>query len=503
MTLNWLDRVWLQMSPRRAVDRIRARAIAQTLQRHYEAAQGGRRTEHWKKVASDANSANAAIGTLRNISRDLVRNNGWARNAKRVVTRHAIGWGIVPTPMQAGLRAGNRARALWRRWADTPQCDARGQLNIYGLQRLAMRTVVESGEVLVRRYRRSDPRLAIPLQLQVLEPDHLDTTRDGLRTANGGRIIQGVEFDADGRRVAYWLLPEHPGASYQLGVSRSFGPSVRVPAEDVLHVYDVDRAGQVRGVPWFAAAIVKLKEFDEFEDAQLLRQKIAACLAVFVTDIDGGGLAVGEEDTTKDPKIETIEPGTIVRLPMGREVKATDPPQVVEGGFTERTLRGIAAGIGVTYEDLVGDFSQVNFSSARMSRLAHWANVYDWQWNMVIPMFCVPVWTWAMEAALIAGAIAETPASDWTTQPMPIIDPDKEALANIRRIRGGQATFSQVFRELGLDPDTQFEEYAADLERLDDLGIKLDSDPRYTTQAGNPVQGTSSGSSGDGTPAEE
>lgn len=488
-SLNLLDRVLLQLAPRRAADRIRARVLAESLLRHYEAAQGGYRTEHWKKVASDANAANAAsLHTLRNIARDLVRNNTWAKRGKQVIANNTVGWGLVPTPVRAGTRAQVRARRLWQRHFETTACDVAGQLNVYGMQRLAIETIVESGEVLVRRYWRSTrERLTLPLQLQVLEPDHLDTTRDGVPTEGGGRIVQGVEYDADGRRVAYWLFRVHPGASYQLGTSWLIGQSQRVPAADVIHAYKIERPGQVRGPSWYAPVIVRLKDYDEYEDATLFKQKIAACLTAFVTDVDGSGLPAGEQSAIA-PLARTLSPGLVQYLPVGKEVKFVAPPQVPDGTFDVRQLRAAAAGLGVTYEDISGDYSHVNFSSARMARLAHWANVYDWQWNMLVPTLCDRIWAWAMEAALVAGEVPETPAADWTAQPMPVIEPDREARADIARIRGGQATFSQVLRERGLDPETHFDEYAADLARLDALKITLDSDPRKTTQAGNAAQ---------------
>lgn len=503
LTLNWFDRALLQLAPRRAADRLRARILAETLVRHYEAAQGGYRTEHWKKVASDANAATAAgLHTLRNVARDLVRNNPWAKRGKQVIANNTVGWGLVPTPVRAGTRAQKRARSVWARWGETIQCDVAGQLNVYGIQRLAIETIVESGEVLIRRYFRPVSRgLALPLQIQVLEPDHLDTTRDGLQTAGGGRIVQGVEFDASGRRVAYWLFPVHPGASYQLGTSRLIGVSQRVPAEDIIHAYKIERPGQVRGPSWYAPVIVRLKDYDEYEDATLFKQKIAACLTAFVTDVDGSGASIGPKSDIA--LVETLSPGLVVDLPAGKDVTFVSPPTMAEGTFDVRTLRAYAAGLGITYEDATADFSHVNFSSARMARLSHWANVYDWQWNMIVPMLCDRIWAWAMEAALLAGEITEIPAAEWTAQPMPIIEPDREARADIARIRGGQATFSQVLRERGIDPETHWAEYAADLKRLDALGIRLDSDPRYTTQAGNPVQpAPADGDAGTGAAAE-
>jgi lambda family phage portal protein len=359
-----------------------------------------------------------------------------------------------------------------------------------------MRSIAEGGEVLVRkRPRRAADGLAIPLQLQVLEPDFLDTARHNIPGVAGGLIIHGVEFDAIGRRVAYWLFENHPGSDLMTNPT-----SRRIPASEIIHAFDLERAGQERGVPWFAAAIVNLKDFDEFEDATLMRQKIAACFAAFVTDLDGGGGAtLGEPDAT-DPLIETLEPGMIQRLPLGKDVKFANPPTTTDDGFSTRTLRRIAAAIGVTYEDLTGDYSQVNFSSARMSRMAHWGNVYDWQWNLLIPQFCDPAWRWAMEAADIGGILdgQAAPKAEWTPQPMPMTEPDREARANVTMIRSGQKTLSQVIREQGGDPDAHLEEYAADMAKLDAKGIWLDSDVRRVSQAGLTQLRVGSGSGGSG-----
>jgi capsid protein len=197
----------------------------------------------------------------------------------------------------------------------------------------------------------------------------------------------------------------------------------------------------------------------------------------------------------------------IQRLPIGKDVKFGNPPMTTEDGFTNRVLRKIAAAIGTTYEDLTGDYSQVNFSSARMSRMAHWANVYGWQWDLLIPQVCDPAWGWAMEAAAMAGIISATgdlPTAEWTPQPMPMTEPDREARANVTMIRSGQKTLSQVIREQGGDPDLQLDEYAKDLAKLDAKGIWLDSDVRRVSQAGlTQLRAGAGGGGGDGAPADQ
>jgi lambda family phage portal protein len=236
-------------------------------------------------------------------------------------------------------------------------------------------------------------------------------------------------------------------------------------------------------VPWWATTIVNLKDLDEYEDAALMRQKIAACFAAFVTDIDGDGAALGEKSTTDD-LLETLEPGLVSRLKPGQDVKFGTPPSGNDDGFTIRTLRKIAAGVGITYEDMTGDYGSFNFSSARMSRLRHWARVYGWRWNMLVPQMCDGSWAWAMEAAMIAGSIRQAPRAQWTAPPMPMIEPDKEGLALMRMVRSGAKTPSEMIRELGGDPDEHWAEYSADMKKLDALEIVIDSDARKVSQAG-------------------
>lgn len=477
--LGWMDRFLLAVAPRWARRRIQDRTAGMMLARHYEAARVGRRTSGWKRSATDANAANLpSLAALRWLARDLQRNNGWARNGIRAIVRNTVGWGIMAKPTGKNEAAKERARQLWREWAETTKMDADGRVNFYGLQSLALATTVVSGEVLIRRRRRRPgDELPLPIQLQVLESDFIDTMKDGVAGPGGGPIIQGVEFDLLGRRVAYWLFEEHPGSSLgRASVSR------RVPAEDIIHLFDLERPGQVRGPSWLGAAIISLRDFDDYEDAMLMRQKIAACFAAFVTDTDGSGDPLGAQ--TDDPLIESLEPGMISYLAPGQDVTFATPPIVQDSSFSVNTLRRIAAALGVTYEDLTGDYSNVNFSSSRMARIAHWGNVHNWRWNMLIPHLCDGVWQWAMEAAEVAGLLVDPPSAEWTPPPMPMLEPDKEGLAYTRQVRSGAMTHDEMVRELGGDPDTHWDEYAEGLKRLDRLGIVIDSDARKVTVSG-------------------
>jgi lambda family phage portal protein len=475
--LSGWDRFLMSVAPTYAAKRIRAKNLADILARNYEAASSSRRTSGWTRNYGDVNSITArALHELRAHARDLERNNSWATRAVEVITGNTISWGITPKAVGGDTK---RAIEVWNSWAETTDCDTDGKLTFNGIQEMALAAIVVSGEVLIRRrFRRPEDGFAIPMQLQVLEPDMIDTGKDGVKGLQGGPVIQGVEFDAIGRRVAYYLFDAHPGSG------SGSGQSARVSAANILHIFRPRRAGQVRGVSWFAQTITPLKDFDEFEDAQLMKQKIAACLVGAVVDPQGSGTAMGEEDDD-DNTIETFEPGMFHYFTPGQDVKFNNPPTAMDDGFSTRTLRKVAAGLGVPYEEMTGDYSQVNFSSARMARLSHWANVYKWRHNMIIPQLCDGVWKWAMEAADIAGLIkGDLPRAKWTAPPMPMIEPDKEGLALSRLVRAGVMTHDDMVREQGGDPDAHWDEYAASLAKLDALKIKLDSDVRAVSQAG-------------------
>lgn len=476
------DRFLIGVAPEFGLRRLRARAAATMIERHYDAAASGRRTAGWHRSSSDANAAaGPSLASLRELSRDLRRNNGWARRGVQVIANNTIGWGIKANAVAQTPELATMALKTWDAWADSALCDYDGRMPFAGLQKLVMRTIVESGEALVMfEPASSDDGLSVPLRVRVLEPDYLDTLKDGLQGEAGGPIVQGIEFDGRGRRVAYWIFAQHPGST------RVFNPrfeSKRVPAADVLHIYDVERAGQARGVPWLASAIAKMNDLDDFEDAALMQQKIAACFGAFVQDLDADSSPLGEPDDD-DEHIETLEPGHIEYLPPGKTVTFATPPASPNTTFTASQLRRIAASLGVTYEDLTGDYSMVNFSSARMARISHWANIHAWRWEMVIPQLCDGVWRRVIGFAASLQGWPEIPRATWAPPPMPMIEPEKEGLAYSRLIRNGVKTLPQVIRELGEDPDKQVEEIAASNAKLDELKIILDCDPRRTSAAG-------------------
>lgn len=484
LRVSLLDRFLVGIAPNWGMRRIRARASLGLFGRHYEASSTGRRTSNWFRSSSDANAAAApSLTTLRELSRDMRRNNPIARRAVQAVVNNTIGSGIVPRVLDLDGDVARAAWNIWEAWAETPRCDYDGRLTFYGLQRLVMETVVESGEALVVR-ELADMRdgLPVPMRIRVLEPDYLDSLKEG-ELSNGNLVQQGIEFDGRGRRVAYWLFERHPGSVRALGGgSVHLSASRRIPATDVLHVYQADRPGLARGVPWLAPIIPRLKDLDDYEDAVLNQQRVSACFGVFVKDTNGEPL--GEEDEA-DPSIEELGPGHVNYLNPGEDVSVISPPSTANHApYVQSQHRQIAAGLGITYEDLANDYSMVNFSSARMGRLSSQRNVEEWRWNMIIPQLCDGVWRWLMEFTAAMLEWPTVPRAEWVAPPLPMLEPEKEGLAYTRLIRSGVMTLGQAIRERGGNLDAHLEEIADTNALLDLHKIWLDSDPRRTSAAG-------------------
>jgi lambda family phage portal protein len=446
----------------------------------------GRRTEGWFSSGASANAElGMALHRLRERSRELVRNNPYGKKALNTIVNNAVGTGIIPQAASGLGTLDERINLAWKDWSQ--QCDADGQLDFYGLQALATRCVVESGECLIRfRVRQPQDGLKIPLQLQVLEPDYLDSSKN--QSLANGYILQGIEFDPIGTRRAYWLFNQHPGEAVITNFGRSF-LSKAVPASEVLHIYVKERPGQMRAAPWMAPSMIKMKDLDDYEIAELVRKKIEACFAAFVTQsegLEGPSIGVAAPETPPVPRKEQFEPGMVEYLKPGEDVRFGEPANASGyGDYTRSQLRGVAAGIGVTYEQLTGDLSNVNYSSYRAGHLEFRALMETYRWITFIPMFCRPVWNRFIDIAVVAGILEQIDyRSKWTAPAYQSIDPLKDSQAVRMRIRSGLVTLPEAIAQEGYDPDEQLNEIEATNKILDAKGIVLDCDPRKVADSG-------------------
>lgn len=470
----------------------------------FEAAGQGRRLRGFNPSRNHVNAALQRTGsTLVARARWLYENDGYAGNAVDEFTSAAIGDGIKPRP-KIKNKAQRRALVdLFWRW--TEEADADGMTDFYGLQEKIAREAYLAGEGFVRfRARRPGDMMTVPFQLQFLPSEMLDPTYNEALTG-GSYIRAGIEFDVIGRRAAYHFWRYHPNDDRPGGATTGLRERVRVPAADVMHIYDGRQGGQIRGVPRVARVLVKLFVLESYDDAELERKRTAALFTGFL--IGRGDNPLGEVNVEDDGSglapepIAPMQPGAIVDLGDDKDIKFSSPAEV--GGsyeaFQYRVLTKIAAGLGVPYAYMTGDVTRGNFSNVRTDIIRFRRRVSQWQHNTMIFQACRPVWKRFVDLAVMGGFV-DLPnydvnpmpywAVDWLPPRLEWIDPAKDVKAEREAVRAGFKTRTQVIAERGYDREDIDDEFADERgQSVDELVFDSDASIDAAAEAPAPGEG--------------
>ena len=293
------------------------------------------------------------------------------------------------------------------------------------------------------------------------------------------RSIQRVHIACSFARTAYHVFRDPPGAP--LPASLAF-ERVRVPAADMVHLFDPTWPGQVRGVSPLSTVLLRLHELDQLEDAQLVRIKLGAMLAGFIRGGDESGAGFDGKQT--GGVLESgLEPGTLKVLPQGAEISFSDP--VEPGNVSEwikLQLHGIAAGIGVTYEQLTGDLGSVNYSSIRAGLVEFRRRIEMLQHNVLVFQFCRPVWRRLVLLAILRGELPDDGKPEtfeaycsvnWIPPGWDWVDPEKDASADAIAIAAGLKSRREVVAARGYDIEQLDTEIAGDKAREKTLGLQF------------------------------
>lgn len=472
MRVNTLDRLIGIVDPARALKRVAARTM---LQRAYEAASP---RDSWRPRRGGASAQAdhmADASKLRAKARALVQNVPYIAASLDALVDNVVGTGIVPRFTGTSAK---KLNDLWNRWV--VECDADGRLDFYGMQAAAYRAMEQDGEVLIRlRPRRLADGLTVPLQLQLLEIDWLDSTRNSALggapdVAAGNIVIEGIEYDPLGRVAAYWLWDQHPGDVTVLRSTRNF--SKRVPASSVIHLFDPKRPGQGRGITRLAPVIARTRDLQLYEDAEIARKNLETRLGVVVSG-EAAEMTnpVGDQPADPDAARKTgdlgeLGSGAIMSLPPGAGTLTTIEPKPA-GGHVEYVglqLHIITALLGVTYEMATGDMSQVNFSSARVRSQDVRRGFERTRWHLLVPRLVTPVTDAFATAAKDAGLLVESAQySVECDAPMwDYVNPQQEAQADALQVAAGLSSLSAKHRARGDDPEKVFAEIASDFTKL-------------------------------------
>ena len=465
--------------------------IIQTPSRSFDIARVDRLTSSFLAPIStgDAELRNA-LAVARARSRELERNNDYAKKFLGMCEINVVGRSgftlknLAKDPNgKLDKTANDQIEWEWWRWGRKGNCTVDGKLSFLGVQKLFIRTVARDGEFLARKIRgyKNPWRFA----LQILEADVLDETYNQEAGNGRNKVRLGVEYDEWDRPVAYHLRRKHPGDAYATIAAGSPGERLRVPAADIIHCYIPDRSTQGRGVPWMHTAARRLNQVGEYEYAEVIAARLGASKMGFYekTDPTGMGQYVGDEKDSAGNPISHAEAGTFEKLPPGYTFKSFEPnhPTTQFGAFIKATLRGVSAGLGVSYNSLANDLEGVNFSSMRVGAIDerdNWKNLQSW----MIEDFLDQVFGDWLEMTLLTNRLSlpyskyeKFNAPDWRGRTFDWVDPQADIEAELACVRAKWKTERQVVLErFNMDLEDLYAQIAEDEKLKAKYGIQSD-----------------------------
>lgn len=412
------------------------------------------------------------LTTLRNRSRELSRNNEYAKRYLRLLKTNVIGEKGISLQVKAINADGsfdrignNIIEGQWKKWCRKGTCTVDGKLSFIDAQSLMIESLARDGEVLVRlvNYNNADK-----FAIEFLEPDLIDENKNE-RLKNGNTIRMGVEMDKYRRPVAYHIRTSHPGEELQ-GVNQQT-KTERVEASKIIHIYDPDRAQQSRGVPWMTTAMSSLKMLHGYREAELVAARTSASKMGFFTSPAGDGFM--PDDYEGEIPIMDAAPGTFHQLPQGVQFQAFDPqhPTSAFGEFEKSILRGIASGLGVSYYALANDLTAVSYSSIRQGELAD-RDFYRSLQRFVIEHFVTPIFRQWLTNAITTGSVnlpinkydKFADAASFMGRGFSWVDPQKEIAANVMALQNGLISMQDIANNYGRDVEETFAQIARDKE---------------------------------------
>lgn len=508
---NLLDRAIAAVAPRLAVRRMQARVVL-ALAGGYTGARTDRATlSGWRAQAGGPESDIVGdLPALRGRSRDLARNAPIAAGAIGTQVSHVVGTGLSlqPAPDAAYLGLDDTALAAWqvatqrewKLWAESLDCDVAGQVNFYGMQRLAFRSALESGDAFVLTPSVRQPNRPYQLALQLIEADRVCNPNF---KADSDEIVAGIErAPFGGRAVACHIVDRHPGELRKRGSkwTRYVYRGNATGRRNVLHLFEPTRPGQVRGVPCLAPIIEPLKQLDRYTEAELAAAVTSGLFSVFVKmDPDAFGSMFSQdaqETIINQAKGWTgqMESGKAINLLPGESIESANPgrPNAAFDPFVQAILQQIGMALEIPYEVLTMHFSS-SYSAARAALLSAW-RFFRARRDWLATYLCQPVYELFLEEAVAAGRIAAPGffadpavraawcAAQWTGDGPGSIDPVKEIEAAQDRIDAGVSTIqAESILYDGVDWETKHRQRVKEAAARKAGG--LDTPPRPRTPA--------------------
>lgn len=460
--------------------------------RSYQAAKASRLLADFLSPSSSADKEiRNSIRTLRDRARELCRNEPYAQRALQIFRTNVVGEnGLhfqskarnIPRPNEIlgelDQQGNDIIESRWREWGRAGICDVTGKYSWIDLQNLVIDGLIRDGEVLIKHIRNADNDYGYAVQL--IEPDFLDEEYNTTNKDTGNRIIMGVEINNFNRPVAYHLFagPSHPYDDLGYGINKA--GRIRVPANEIIHIFTQERSQQTRGVTHFAPVMDSQHMLNGYLQAELIAARLAASKSLFLSSPDG--VAYDGDDYADLAPIMDVEPGSITQLKPGTEIQPWSPdhPMTAFADFHKSVLRAIASGLGISYVSLSNNLEGVSYSSIRQGATEERDHFKALQ-KFLIQHFAEPIFREWLSIGIAKGVLPFpdnrfekfASAAHFKGRGFSPIDPQKEIRAWIDGLQNGIYSPSDVQAHFGRDAEAVFSQIQADLQLAEKFGVEM------------------------------
>jgi lambda family phage portal protein len=464
--------------------------------RRFTAAIVNRLTHGWFTTTDSINQElKTDLDKLRARSRDLTKNNDYAKKFINMVVANVVGPNgfVLQSRVMSNETAEDKPatdaieRAFYA-WAEKGVCEISGRMSLAELERATARAFARDGEYLIRKIRGTKARNRFGFALQLIDIDRLDTQYNVSAAKGRNQVIMGIEVDEYRRPLFYHIYTSHQSESNQSRIREA------VPAEDIYHDFIYENPEQVRGVPWMSASMLTLHHLGEFEQSALIAARKGANTLGFIVSPDGLPL-VGDGGEVNDAPIDISVPGEFDTLPEGYDFKPYDTryPDTMMGPFVKNFLRRASSGLNVAYNGLANDLEGVNFSSIRsgvIDEREQWMTIQSW----FIDSFLKPMFTEWLSIALLkgqitlpngstlpAGKLDKFTAHTWQGRRWQWVDPLRDIQASLLAVKNSLQSPYVIANQMGLDLSDVMRDLARANKEAKSLGLPEFTSPAITS----------------------
>lgn len=473
-------------------------------------------------------------------SRDSVRNDAYVRGGQVATQDNIVGslYALNAKPMARLLGESfdddwqtefqEEAEMRFTLWAESLDnwVDASRTNNFTEMVRLAVGVHTAGGEVLASAEWMRGRMRPFQTAIQFIDTDRLCNPPTEL---HNWKLVAGVEKDRFGAAQAYHIRVAHPSDWRSLDNHRWKRIPARKPwgRTQIIHIFEQNRPDQTRGIAAMVAALKEIRMTKQFRDVVLQNAVVNATYAasieselpsseVFATlgGTDNPGEALGQYATQYLTQIADYSGGAKnlqldgVRIPHLYPGTKLNLQPVGKGGplgenFEQSLLRYVAAGLGISYEQLSKDYSRTNYSSARAAMAETWKRMNVTK-RLVADRFASHVYRLWLEEALNKGMIESVPnvakregwlyegqnldaicQADWIGASKGQIEELRETQAAILRMKSGLTTLEQEAARLGLDWRTSLRQQKREAELRKELQLSHAMDTKTESVEGD------------------